>query len=109
MCSRRVSIGALLMLVAVIQIAPAAWATVVSGQITNSVGAGIANVDLDFIDRDTDNSIPLTNDDTDFLGFFAVNVPTGNYDIRFKPPQGARYVGIELRGENVQGVSMTLN
>jgi hypothetical protein len=97
------------MLVAVIQIAPAAWATVVSGQITNSAGAGLANVDLDFIDRDTDTSIPLTNDDTDFLGFFAVNVPPGDYDVRIKPPQGARYVGVELRGESVQGASMTLN
>ena len=84
-------------------------ATVVSGQVTDDGGAGIANVDLDFIDRSTGESIALVNDDTDILGFYAVNVPVGDYDIRFKPVSGARLVGVELRGERVEGGAMTLN
>ncbi len=77
-----------------------AW--VVSGRVTNTGGSGIANVDIDFIDRDTGENIPLVNDDTDFLGFYSVSVPTGDYDIRYNPQKGDRYVGEEIRGVKVE-------
>jgi len=66
-------------------------------------------VDLDFIDRSTDLSIPLVNDNTDVLGFYAISVPVGDYDVRFKPPTGAAFVAVEVRGVRVDGASMTLN
>lgn len=84
-------------------------ATVVSGQVTNTSGGGIENVDLDFIDRNTGASIPLTNDKTDILGFYSVTVPAGDYDVQFEPPQSARFVAHEERGVRVQGGSMTLD
>jgi len=86
-----------------------ASATIVSGQVTTSGGAGIADVDLDLINRDTDESIPLVNDDTDLLGFYAISVPVGDYDVRFKPAAGVNYVAVEIRGVRVEGPSMTLD
>lgn len=92
-----------------ILLAPIASAVVVSGRVTNAQGTGIADVDLDFIDRDTDQSITLVNDNTDFLGFYAVDVPAGDYDVRFEPAPGDRYVGIEERGVQVEGGGVSLD
>ncbi|MDH3626997.1 MAG: IPT/TIG domain-containing protein [Acidobacteriota bacterium] len=103
------SILILLPALLLLAIAGATHATVVSGQVTQAGGSGIANVDLDFIDRDTNESLPLTNDDTDVLGFYAVSVPPGDYDIRFKPAAGVRFVPVELRNERVEGGSITIN
>ena len=88
---------------------PGTHATIVDGRVTDAGGAGIAAVDLDFIDRDTGASIPLLSDNTDILGFYAVTVPEGRYDIRFEPLPGARFVGAEIRGVDVEGTSITLN
>lgn len=84
-------------------------ATIVTGQVTTSGGSGIVDVDLDFIDRSTDQSIPLVNDNTDPLGFFALSIPVGDYDVRFKPAAGTNYVAVEQRGVRVEGASMTLD
>ena len=73
-------------------------ATIVSGRVTDDAGAGVFDVDLDFIDRSTGESIPLANDDTDILGFYAVSVPTGDYDVRFKPAPGVAITAHEERG-----------
>jgi len=84
-------------------------ATIVSGQVTTSGGAGIFDVDLDFINRATGENILLVNDDTDLLGFYAISVPLGDYDVRFKPAAGSNLVAVEQRGIRVEGPSMTLN
>ncbi|MDH3591774.1 MAG: carboxypeptidase-like regulatory domain-containing protein, partial [Planctomycetota bacterium] len=102
-CGRAIALGLLLV------VATGASATVVSGRVTNVTGSGIANVDLDFVNRDTDENIPLVGDDTDPLGFYAVTVPVGDYDVRFNPPKGVRYAAHEERGVQVQGGSMTLD
>ncbi len=86
-----------------------ASATVVNGQVTTTAGLGIPNVNLDFIDRATGTNIPLSNDTSDILGFYAVSVPAGSYDVRFKPPLGTRFVGAEIEGVSVQGTGMVLN
>lgn len=86
-----------------------ASATVVNGRVTTETSQGIADVDLDFIDRNTNQSIPLGNDRTDVLGFYAVSVPPGSYDVRFKPALGTRFAGEELRGVDVQGNSLVLD
>jgi len=99
----------LLSCVAALALAQPASATVVSGQVTLAGSSGLSNVDLDFIDRNTGQSIPLTNDDTDLLGFYAIVVPTGDYDVRFKPPQGTAVAADELRGVRVESAAMTLN
>lgn len=85
------------------------WATIVNGQVTDTVGTGVANVNLDFIDRDTEISIPFLDDKTDLLGFYSLNVPAGDYDVRFKPAPGVRLVGFEERGVRVEGAVLTLN
>jgi hypothetical protein len=87
----------------------AALATAVNGRVTTTSGQGIAGVNLDFIDRATGTNILLSNDTTDILGFYSVSVPPGSYDVRFKPPLGTRFVGIEIRGVTVQGASLVLD
>lgn len=101
---RLVALGLLFSLVSI----PTA-ATIVSGQVTTTGGTGIFDVDLDFIDRDTGESIPLVNDDTGVLGFYAISVPTGDYDVRFKPATGSGFIAVEVRGVRVEGASMTLD
>ena len=86
-----------------------ALATAVNGQVTTTSGQGIASVNLDFIDRATGANIPLANDTTDVLGFYAVSVPAGSYNVRFKPPLGTRFVGVEIQNVGVQGTSLVLN
>ncbi|MFQ5719948.1 MAG: IPT/TIG domain-containing protein [Acidobacteriota bacterium] len=90
-------------------LAASAAATVVSGQVTGPTGQGVAGLDLDFIDRATGVNLVLVNDNTDLLGFYAISVPVGDYDVRFKPAVGDRLVGFENRGVKVQGGSMVLD
>jgi len=75
-----------------------ARAVVVNGLVKDESGVGIEAVDIDFIDS-TGVSIPLTGDDTDILGLFAIDVPVGTYTVRHDPP-----VGLGLRGVEVEGV-----
>ena len=91
-----------------VTMAPAAD-TVISGRVTDSNGSGIADVDLDIIDRDNGQSLTLVNDDTDFLGFYAVTVPEGDYDVQFEPLPDDRYVGFEERGFRAQGPTANLD
>ncbi|MFQ5767212.1 MAG: IPT/TIG domain-containing protein [Acidobacteriota bacterium] len=85
-----------------------AMATVVTGQVTDLLGQGLINVDLDFIDRKTGTNLFLLDDNTDALGFYSVSVPAGDYDVRFTPPLGALLVGVEIRVKPA-GSSMVLN
>jgi len=72
-----------------------AQATVVSGQVTDPGGNPIPTVDLDFKDLATGLVVPTPNDDTDLLGFYAVDVPPGTYDIQYEPAAGDRFVAFE--------------
>jgi hypothetical protein len=88
-------------------LAAPAGATVVSGQVTDPSGGPLAGVDLDFVDTVTGMVLPTINDDTDLLGFYAVDVPPGTYDIQYEPPAGVRFVAFEAGGIVVSGATLT--
>ena len=69
----------------------------VSGQVVDEQGFGIFNVDLDFEDRDTGQVIFTPGDNTDFSGFYTVDVPVAEYDVRFRAPNGSPYLDQEVR------------
>ncbi|NNE43890.1 MAG: T9SS type A sorting domain-containing protein [Gemmatimonadetes bacterium] len=83
---------------------PAA-AVSVSGQVTDEFAVGIFDVDLDFTDTNTGNVIFTPNDNTDFSGFYSVDVPVGTYDILFRPPLGSPYIEAELRDVDITGIT----
>ena len=88
---------------------PSARATVVSGQVTDPGGAPLFDVDLDFIDTATGMVVPTPNDNTDVLGYYAVDVPPGTYDVQFEPQPGERWVQHEEPGVVVGATPVTLD
>lgn len=94
--------GAVLFAAAVALLPVAAGAVVVSGQVTDEQGFGIFNVDLDFFDRNTGMIIFTPGDNTDFGGFYSVDVPVSEYDITFRAPNGSPYLDQEIR-EDITG------
>ncbi len=66
-----------------------AAAATLTGTVRNEAGAGLANVDLDFINLCTGDNLFLVGDKTAADGTFSVVVPTGRYDVHFTPPAGS--------------------
>lgn len=66
-----------------------AAAATLTGTVRNEAGAGLANVDLDFINLCTGDNLFLVGDKTAADGTFSVVVPTGRYDLHFTPPAGS--------------------
>lgn len=86
-----------------------AAAVVVSGQVTSPGGAPLADVDLDFKDVATGAVLPTVNDNTDLLGFYAVDVPPGTYDIQYEPAAGERFVAHEALAVVVGATPLVLD
>ncbi len=85
-----------LLLALLILLAPGAVrAFTVSGSVKNEAGQGMANVDLDFVDVCTGESLFLVNDKTAADGSFSISVAGGTYDVRFTPPAGSASAGKE--------------
>lgn len=63
-----------------------------SGLVTNSVGAGIRDVDVDLRVDSTGQKVFVSNNSTDSTGFYNVAVPLGTFEIRYTPPAGTRHV-----------------
>ncbi len=57
-----------------------------SGMTSTIQGQPVPDVDLDFIDNLTNIEIPTVHDNADSNGEFAVQIPTGTYDVQFRPP-----------------------
>src|SRR5262249_41828720 len=70
-------------------------ATTISGTVRNEMGAGLANVDLDFIDQCSGDNIFLANDKTAADGTYSIVVPNGTYDIHYTPPAGSTVCAAE--------------
>lgn len=81
----KTSILAFLLLALAADPSPAA---LVSGHVLDPSGSPAAGVNLDFVDKATGTNLPLTGDVTDALGAYAVTVPAGSYEVRYKPPLG---------------------
>ncbi len=84
-----------------------ASAVTVSGFVRDEFGFGIANVDLDFFDRDTGQIIFTPFDDTDATGFYSVDVPASRYDITFDA-NDPTFLEREIRDVDIEG-PMTLD
>ncbi len=63
-----------------------------SGLVTNSVGAGIRDVDVDLRVDSSGQKVFVSNNSTDSAGFYQIAVPTGVFEVRYTPPAGSRFV-----------------
>jgi len=67
-----------------------AQAVTVSGLVKDPGNNSLRNVDLDFnLTVDPLQQVPTGSDDTDALGFYSVQVPTGVFDIKYEPRSNA--------------------
>lgn len=71
------------------------FGAVISGIVIDSAGAAIDSVDLD-VDTVGGGRVYTPDDNSDSMGSYWVVVPPGNYRIRFTPPSGSRWQGLEL-------------
>ncbi|NNE09355.1 MAG: T9SS type A sorting domain-containing protein [Gemmatimonadetes bacterium] len=69
------------------------FAYAANGLVTDTMGTGLFNVDLDFYNKGQADVIETNDDNTDVLGQFNVLVPAATYDVRFTPPAGDPYAG----------------
>jgi protocatechuate 3,4-dioxygenase beta subunit len=72
------------------------YGVVVSGTVTSQSGAPIADVDLDADDFVTGERIYTPNDDSDTTGAYWIVIPASAYRLRFQPPAGTRWIGLQL-------------
>jgi hypothetical protein len=79
-----------------------AFGVTMSGQVENTSGVGIPNVNIDLKDAQGDD-VTIFNDTTNAGGFFNVTVPTGTYDVIFNTPTGTRYVWVVLHDVVISG------
>ncbi len=75
----------------------AAHAATISGFVKTEAGAGIGNVDVDFIDQCTGDNIFLSGDKTAADGSFSIVVAAGTYDIHFIAPAAAAVCAGDLQ------------
>jgi len=78
----------------------------IRGYVTDTLGNGIPNIDLNIYDQVTDTLIETTGDDTDSTGYYDVLVPTGLFRILYRPVFGEPIVPAQLL--NVQIVGDTI-
>jgi hypothetical protein len=67
-------------------VASPASADIITGQVVDSNGFGVANVNINAKNNGGGGDPTLFNDGTDVNGFFTTTIPAGNYDIIFLPP-----------------------
>lgn len=78
----------------------------VEGIVTDTLGNGLPQIDLNFYDQVTDTLIETTGDDTDSTGYYDVLVPVGLYRIVYRPIAGQPYVPAQFF--NVEIVADTI-
>ena len=83
---RRLHLALLRSLPLVALLAQPARADLITGQVKNSAGVPVANVNIDAKNLVTGDDVTLVNDGTDANGFFATTIPPGQYRITFVPP-----------------------
>lgn len=69
----------------------------ITGVVRNEAGVGLSNVDLDFIDACSGDSVFLVNDKTAADGSYSIVVNAGTYDIHYTPPAGSTVAGTERK------------
>lgn len=80
------------------------WGNILSGTVRNPNGVGVFNVNIDVQDSLTGLDIFTAWDKTDSSGAYQTVVPSGLFNIEFKPPIAIPYVaGYRQNGYNVSG------
>src|SRR4030095_14670097 len=64
-----------------------ARADFIDGQVRNSLGQGVPNVDINVYFPGSNNQPSISNDGTDANGFFPTTLPAGTWDIAVQAPQ----------------------
>jgi hypothetical protein len=92
-------------LLGLLLVASAPAADTITGQVVDSNGVGIPNVNIDAFDVLSGDAGVLNNDGTDGLGFFTTTIPAGLWDLRFVPPAppGSSYLADTRDGVVVVG------
>ena len=73
-------------LLALGSIASLATADTITGQVVDSNGVGVPNVNIAGIDLDTGDDAVISNGSTNGNGVFSATLPGGNYKLLFEPP-----------------------
>ncbi len=84
-----------------------------SGFVTDTGGAPVAEADLDFTNSITGDRLVTPGDNTDGAGFYNVCVLPGIYDVSFAPPYGSHLMGklvpaVDLRADQGLELDVTL-
>lgn len=106
MSSQRVS--PLLLLSVACLSASTARADLITGQVVDEHGIGVAGVDIDAKDLVDGDDANLSNDTTDANGFFSTTIDLGLYRITFKPPAPPVASSLVLELDNVSVVGTTI-
>ena len=77
---------ALIPLAVAVAIATPHQADTITGQVVDSIGNPVANVNIDAFNTVTGEDETLSGDFTDANGFFTTTIPAGIYDLSFLPP-----------------------
>jgi hypothetical protein len=68
----------------------------IEGFVTDTLGNGLPEIDLNIYDQVADTLIAVTGDDTDEFGYYDVLVPAGLYRILYRPIAGQPFVPVQL-------------
>lgn len=87
-------------------IASPAAALTLSGTVSKASGGVVWPCDIDIINRQTNQTVVLTNDSTLVNGTYNLTLPSGRYDVYFKPRKGnhifqAIYLDVRLTANQV--------
>jgi hypothetical protein len=77
------------------------YGAVISGTITGESGTPVGDVDLDADDLETGVRIYTPDDNSDSTGAFWIVVPPSDYRLRFQPPPGTRWIGLQMDSVSV--------
>jgi hypothetical protein len=77
------------------------FGSILSGFVRDTLGVGIPNIDLNFRDENTGNTINPPGDNTDGLGFYSVVIPPAIYRLTYRPVGGEPFISLELRDVSV--------
>lgn len=67
-----------------------------NGRITDSSGAGLSGIVIEFVNHLTGENVYVPDNETDTSGYYSLPVPMGLFDVEISPPEGSRYVGMKF-------------
>jgi len=66
------------------------------GIVIDIAGNGLADIEINLIDQITGNMLLSSDNQTDSLGFYDIDVPLGTYDLAFIPSIGEKIVALKM-------------